>query len=101
MKLFLDDVRQPLDDSWTVARSSAEALTILKQARDDGVRVKEISFDHDLGGDDTSRRVMYWIVASHEWPTIITIHTANPVGKSYLYGMATTYAPKNVTVRLG
>lgn len=50
-KLFIDDERYPVDPcQWMVKRSSHEAIFVIK---DYGVP-SFISFDHDLGGDDTS-----------------------------------------------
>lgn len=49
-KLFIDDERFPIGDDWVIARSSQEATNFLKEK---GLPIY-ISFDHDLGGDDTS-----------------------------------------------
>ena len=51
MKLWIDDIRVPPDECWHWAKSSKEALDVL------GCDVCEISFDHDLGGDDTAMPV--------------------------------------------
>jgi hypothetical protein len=96
--LFLDDERNLEDVPWRhssrgegdhqvhpilIARSSAEA-----QARvlSDGLPAM-ISFDHDLGGDDTGFKFMWWLINGHldgKWDlsTVesIRIHTANPIG---------------------
>mgnify|MGYP000555942061 CR=1 FL=1 len=51
MKLYIDDLRNPPDNTWTVARTSAAAIkTLAEQPR----LPETISFDHDLGGDDTA-----------------------------------------------
>ena len=44
MNLYLDDVRNPPDDSWTLVRTAEEARTIIAS----GV-VECASLDHDLG----------------------------------------------------
>jgi hypothetical protein len=51
-RLFLDDERFPPDDGnqWVIVRTSGEAIDLLHQR---GVP-NYISFDHDLGGDDTA-----------------------------------------------
>lgn len=78
MKLFLDDIRDPPDDSWIVARSSGEALKMCG-----ALWPSQLALDHDLGGEDT---VMNFLKGLHElcgdrsipkW----TIHSANPVGR--------------------
>jgi len=89
--LFIDDERFPPDDGrkWVIARSSEEAISIFENQ---GVP-DYISFDHDLGGDDTSMiyidhlinltldllslNVEKWQIA---FPRNYTVHSQNPVG---------------------
>jgi hypothetical protein len=54
---------------------------------------KTVSFDHDLGGDDTTRPVMLWMCETGRWPERIKVHSANPVGQEWLTGMADRYCP--------
>ena len=89
MKLFVDDLRDPPDATWTVARTSAEALAILES----GAQVDELSFDHDLGGDDTSRPIVLWLSEYGGWPATVRVHSANPVGVEWLVGMIERYGP--------
>ena len=60
-KLFLDDERIPEkkhgDHQWTIARSSDEAIRLVEER---GCPIF-ISFDHDLGGDDTSMVFLKWL----------------------------------------
>jgi hypothetical protein len=99
MRLWIDDLR-PAPDGWLVARSSSEAIAVLGQFKDHPDALNEVSFDHDLGGDDTSRRVMTWMVENDVWPTeMVFVHTANPVGRQWLLGTARRYAPGWVDVR--
>ena len=51
MKIYLDDVRDPPDDSWTVVRSYHAFRNLLMTTRED---ITEISFDHDLGLDSSN-----------------------------------------------
>lgn len=88
MKLWIDDLRDPPDDSWVIARNSIDAIKIL-----DTRQVEEVSFDHDLGGDDTSRSVVLLLAALDYWPPICRVHTANPVGRQYLEGVIDRYGP--------
>ncbi len=82
MKLWIDDIREPPDESWCWVKSSEEAMCMF------GADVTEISFDHDLGGDDTAMPVVRWIeelahsgeIARFKW----SIHSANPVGRANL-----------------
>lgn len=79
-RLFIDDVREPPDGTWTVARSSDEALKLVE---DKGMP-KIISFDHDLGGDDTSmaflKKLVDTIWDGKEKPPEYKVHSANPIG---------------------
>ena len=79
-KLYLDDCRKPYDETWTVCRSSAEAIAeILQRGLPD-----EMSLDHDLSGNDTG---MVFLGTLFElipvgWypPENCFVHSANPVG---------------------
>lgn len=61
------------------------ALVYLKNNLD---KVKIISFDHDLGGDDTSRPVIKYLEEKAFFGKLpdmeLYIHSANPVGREYL-----------------
>lgn len=88
MKLWIDDIRLP-PPGWEWAKSSTEAIAILSSNV-----VDEVSFDHDLGGDDTSRRVVIWICENDFcFPPVCRIHSANPVGIDWLEGMINRYGP--------
>ena len=56
-KLFIDDLRFPVTDDWVIARQSGDVINIVQQ---NGFP-QEISFDHDLGYDDTSIRFLHRI----------------------------------------
>ena len=88
MKLWVDDLREP-GPEWKWAKSSNEAIRYLLVNT-----VEEISFDHDLGGDDTTRPVVLWMINhNYDWPAIVRVHTANPVGREWLVGMINRYGP--------
>lgn len=85
MKLWIDDVRAPPDSSWTWAKDSTDALALLQANLDS---MEAISFDHDLGGEDTSRAVAAFL-EEHAFykgklPIGTRIHSANPVGREWL-----------------
>lgn len=90
MKLWVDDLRPAPDKTWGVALTSEDALWILKTHPD---YITEISLDHDLGGDDTTRPIVMWMAANDIWPEIVRVHTANPVGREWLEGMTNRYGP--------
>lgn len=100
MKIWLDDMRDE-PSGWARAKTSAEAITMLDVWSNRGVDDKdfeEIAFDHDLGGDDTSRPVMIWLIEHDFWPDRISFLTANPVGRTWLKGMADFYSPETTKV---
>ena len=79
MKLWLDDVRDAPDVGWKVARTCQEAISVLK-----GGNVLTISFDHDLGLEESGYDVALWIEkgAAEGWLKRLDwrVHSANPVG---------------------
>lgn len=88
-KLWVDDLRDPPDDTWTVARTSHKAIYFLA-----GIKFDLMSLDHDLGGDDTTRKVVLWLCENPgRWPRGVVVHSANPVGRSWLLGMIDRYQP--------
>jgi hypothetical protein len=95
MRLWIDDER-PMPTQYTHhALGSSAAIGFLARYRD-GLSV--ISFDHDLGGDDTSRPVMLFMIENGIWPDTLRFHTANPVGREWIVGMAERYAPAETYV---
>lgn len=92
-RLFIDDLRDPPDASWTVARSSSDANSLLEKYG----CPDEISFDHDLGGEDTTIYVVRWLIERDLNTEIIpehflfTVHSANPVGAENIRGLLGGY----------
>lgn len=78
MKIWLDDVREPPDNSWTWARSSAAAIALLTYP---GEPIESISLDHDLGTWDTGMPVARFIAGMQMRPKVL-IHSMNPVGRA-------------------
>lgn len=48
-RLWLDDVKDPPNHTWTVARSVREAQEICLEWLEAGIPFTELSIDHDLG----------------------------------------------------
>lgn len=80
-KIYLDDERKtPI--GWLRAYSYIECIVLLK-----AFNPTHLSLDHDLGSDKTGYDVIKWIenkVYSYSsyHPPIITVHSANPVGRN-------------------
>lgn len=88
MRLWIDDER-PAPEGWERACNVSEALEALTRGD-----VDEVSFDHDLGGDETSRQVILILCEQGwPWPPVCRVHTANPVGREWLEGMINRYGP--------
>jgi hypothetical protein len=83
IKLWLDDVRKPPDDSWHWVRTAEEAVAWLRQDV-----VSCASLDHDLdllnlGGEPkTGYDVACWLEKhpEHYPPGGVVVHSMNPVG---------------------
>lgn len=89
MKLWVDDLRRPPGADWHWVVSSAEAICHLSHWD-----VEEMSLDHDLGGEETSRPIVLWLCENEtRWPRVVRVHTANPVGRDWLSGMIYRYNP--------
>jgi hypothetical protein len=88
MKIWLDDLRDPPDDSWKVARTYDECRDFIMcfVALDDDDSIECISLDHDLGeektGYDVVKLIEELVVGDYNYfPPKMFIHSANPVGR--------------------
>lgn len=118
MKLYLDDVRPPPDNTWTVAKTVKQAQQILSYHR-----VEEASLDHDLGicpictpgqvvsnivimksldaacpkgcicdCHETGYDLVKWMAANSIWTkTKPKVHSANPMGAMNMKAMIERY----------
>jgi hypothetical protein len=81
MRLYLDDLRPLPNDFDQAVRTAAEAIAILRSGQ-----VAFLSFDHDLGTDDTGYTVAKWIEQSAFEGTLPplgwAVHSANPVDRA-------------------
>lgn len=90
MKLWIDDIRTPPNDTWTWAKTELEAMTIVKERASE---ITAVSFDHDLGGDDTSRSIALYMAEFDCFPPKCWVHSMNPVGAKYLRDTIDRYGP--------
>lgn len=84
-KMFIDDERFPVDGTWAIVRSSQQAIQMVV---DIGIPTF-ISFDHDLGGEDTSIVFIKWLIDymldnNLQFPKDFDfyVHSQNPIGKT-------------------
>ena len=94
MKLYIDDIRNPKSEGWVIVRSSVDAIQFLRN-----IGCPEyISFDHDLGGEDTAMKVVKWMVEQDldnpgfiPWNFEFNVHSANICGKQNIEGYLNAY----------
>lgn len=101
MKLWVDDIRDAPDDSWTEVRKVEPAVALLAK-----FPMTEISLDHDIEyrpSDETFKPLAYYIglllsgddlngqrYARGHLPKI-TIHSDNPVGAKEMIAILNDY----------
>lgn len=91
--LYLDDFRDPPDKHWTLARSTAEAIDLVKKHG----FPEYVSFDHDLRGQDTGMEFAKFLVnldlEHHLMPKNFrfTVHSQNPVGAANITALMEGY----------
>ena len=94
MKLFLDDIRDPIiKNGWLICRSFDEAVaTVLGNGFPE-----YISFDHDLGEGKSGFDFAKWLV-DYDLDTGMMpekfsfyVHSSNPVGKANIEGLLRPY----------
>jgi hypothetical protein len=84
MKLWLDDIRKPPDETWFWATTANAAIELLNSGA-----VAVASLDHDLAplhyteafyGEGTGLEVAKHIAAMEEPPSMVIVHSWNSVG---------------------
>lgn len=90
-RLFLDDERHPPNDGkrWVVLRNSKSCKDFVLEYG----MPKFISFDHDLGGEDTAMVFLDWMIDAVLDGEVIfpsdfafEVHSQNPIGAENLRG---------------
>jgi hypothetical protein len=94
MRLWIDDVREPPDETWDWVTTSEAAIALMREFSEFGylwIKREVISFDHDLGGDDTTRPVVLWMIENNYRFDEYRVHSQNPIGRDWLTGMIERY----------
>ena len=105
MKLWLDDIRTPPDDTWLWVKTAEDAITWLKTGS-----VTEASLDHDLAmlhyasalhptlgkisKEMTGYDVVKWMVEHNVWPRVVRVHSMNPVGAAAMRQLIQRWKPE-------
>jgi hypothetical protein len=82
-KWFIDDERFPIGEDWVILRSSDDTIVEITK----GPFPNFISFDHDLGGEDTAMKFINYLMEKTlegevTWPEKFDyyVHSQNPIG---------------------
>jgi len=94
-KLYIDDIRNPKSEGFIVLRSSEAVINFIKY----NSCPEYISFDHDLGGEDTSMVIVKWLIENdlNFGGSFIPInfkfevHSANVCGTANIEGYLNSY----------
>lgn len=96
MKIYLDDIRDLPDETWTLARTYQEAVQLVEQYG----FPDEVSFDHDLGlmdypltGMDFAHFLIDLDLDSGSMPGHFSfkVHSANPTGAENIRSLMAGY----------
>ncbi len=114
-KIYLDDVRTPIDPTWKVVRNYHEFIDAIEELGLDSI--DRISLDHDLGeeamteyyknvspnyrldynniNEKTGMDCVKWLIdycldTGHSLPHV-TVHSANPIGSANMMGYINNY----------
>jgi len=84
MKIYLDDIRDPPDNTWMLFRKAKELMLFIEKYKGE---IETLSLDHDLGeGKLTGYGVLKWIekkvfLEGYTPPKEILVHSDNPAGR--------------------
>lgn len=98
MKIWVDDIRTPPDDTWVWYKTSIRTIVELSKQRilgSFGEEISIMSLDHDLGGDDTTRPIVLWCCENDFWPVEVRCHSSNPPGREWIEKMIERYHGAN------
>ena len=117
IKIYLDDVRSPIDHEWKVVRNYEQFCSIIEDYGFENIEV--ISLDHDLGNtamqeyfnnvspnftldynnitEKTGMDCTKWLV--EQWMNgkqliDVVVHSANPIGSANMMGYINNYRMK-------
>jgi hypothetical protein len=101
IKIFLDDIRVPQDDSWVIVKSYLEFVDFIITHKWN--LISEISLDHDLGlegenektGYDVAKWLVNYSLDRNVLLPLIRVHSANPVGAKNIMSLINGYLISN------
>lgn len=113
-KIYLDDIRTPVDNTWTVVRNYEEFISMITSIGLENIEI--ISLDHDLG-DTAMKEWLHGVVRNYQinydnitektgmdcakwlvrqWmdgaPVVdVVVHSANAIGSANMMGYINNY----------
>ncbi len=98
-QIVVDDLRSHRDDldveeGWLFLRTGADAVEFF--AKNSDLEIEAVYFDHDMGGDDTTRELaLYFEERAYFNKPVkvqkIYLHTSNSSGRAWLYASLRNY----------
>ena len=92
MKIYLDDLRTPSDNSWFIIRNHHDFIHKISISFN---QIECISFDHDLGeektGFDCAKYLIEYCINNNLTPPQTYVHSANPVGRENIVSLINNY----------
>lgn len=95
-KIFLDDERFPVTDDFVICRNYTEFMAVVRTYQN----IKFISFDHDLGPDETGHDCVKFLVNYDIDADILDaeftfyVHSQNPTGARNIQNYLDDYLGK-------
>ena len=90
MKIFLDDLRESPDQSWTVVRTPADFKQVIAAAASQNSSIGAISFDNDLAQEEEGYDLLKWLAENYPeylmGETAVSVHSANPEARRNIEG---------------
>jgi hypothetical protein len=92
VKIYLDDLRTPSDNSWFIIRNHHDFIHKISTSFN---QIECISFDHDLGeektGFDCAKYLIEYCMNNNLTPPQTYVHSANPVGRENIIYLINNY----------
>lgn len=94
MKLFVDDVRDPVGEGFTVVRQYKQAVLLL-----DLLEFDFISLDYDIQDGYTGLDILKYMSDNNKYPKYqLNIHSTHSIGSVAMYKYAKEHFPHNIRI---
>ena len=94
MKLFVDDVRDPVGEGFTVVRQYKQAVLLL-----DLLEFDVISLDYDIQDGYTGLDILKYMSDNNKYlKSQLNIHSTHSIGSVAMYKYAKEHFPHNIRI---